>query len=100
MRSASVTKTKSRGFLSTIRRSLVVQATRCVEAHRPRGSAVCCGAALVSAESTVSIKLVGATEGVMAAKIEASVPQTEGEAGYGRETLPLECPRERERRPA
>ena len=36
----------------------------------------------------------------MAAKVEASVPQTEGEAGYGRETLPLECPRERERRPA
>ena len=36
----------------------------------------------------------------MAAKVEASVPQTEGEAGYGLETLPLECPRERERRPA
>jgi hypothetical protein len=54
----------------------------------------------VPAESTAGIKLAGRTEGVTVAKIEALGRRTEHETDHGYEALPLECPRESERRPA
>ena len=54
----------------------------------------------VPAESTAGIKLAGRTEGVTVAKIEALGPRTERETDHGHEALPLECPRQSERRPA